>query len=173
MTRAGDGTDKKKRRLDALLVERGLAENRTRAQALIMAGLVFSDSSRLEKPGMQVAPDLAVTVKGQDHPWVSRGGVKLAHALEYFGIDATDKICLDIGASTGGFTDVLLQNGAQKVYAVDVGHGQLAWRLREDARVTVLEKTNARNLSRDVISEPIDLIVSDVSFISLTTALPA
>ncbi|MEX2450414.1 MAG: TlyA family RNA methyltransferase [Rhodospirillales bacterium] len=173
MTRAGAGAGKKKCRLDSLLVERGLAENRTRAQALIMAGLVFSDSNRLDKPGLQVAPDVSITLKGQDHPWVSRGGIKLAHALDYFAITPEGKTCLDVGASTGGFTDVLLHHGARKVYAVDVGHGQLAWRLREDPRVVVLEKTNVRQIGPETIPDRIDFIVSDVSFIGLMTALPA
>lgn len=163
----------KKVRLDQLLVDRGLAESRSRAQALIMAGRVFCEDRRLDKAGAQVRPDLAVTVRGKDHPWVSRGGVKLAHGLAHFGLSPAGRVGLDIGASTGGFTDVLLAGGAARVYAVDVGHGQLHWRLRSDPRVVVLEKTNARHLSREQIPEPVDLIVSDVSFISLTRALPA
>jgi 23S rRNA (cytidine1920-2'-O)/16S rRNA (cytidine1409-2'-O)-methyltransferase len=162
-----------RKRLDQLLVERGLAESRTRAQALIMAGLVFSDERRLEKPGMLIAEDAPVVVKGRDHPWVSRGGVKLAHALDHFGIDPAGLICMDVGVSTGGFTDVLLSRGAARVYAVDVGRGQLAWKLRVDSRVVLLEGVNARNLARALIPEPIRLIVCDVSFISLTLALPA
>jgi 23S rRNA (cytidine1920-2'-O)/16S rRNA (cytidine1409-2'-O)-methyltransferase len=162
-----------KQRLDQALVERGLAESRTRAQALIMAGLVFSGDRRLDKPGQTVAADAALEVRGQDHPWVSRGGVKLAHALDHFAIDPTGAVALDIGASTGGFTDVLLARGAAKVYAVDVGHGQLAWKLRTNPRVVVTERTNARYLSRAEIPEAVDLIVCDASFIGLETLLPA
>jgi 23S rRNA (cytidine1920-2'-O)/16S rRNA (cytidine1409-2'-O)-methyltransferase len=162
-----------RKRLDELLVERGLAESRTRAQALVMAGLVFSGDRRLDKPGMLIDEDTALVVKGRDHPWVSRGGVKLAHALDRFGIDPAGLVCLDVGASTGGFTDVLLSRGAARVYAVDVGRGQLAWRLRVDPRVVLLERVNARDLTRALIPEPIDLVVCDVSFISLTLALPA
>ena len=163
----------KKCRLDTLLLERGLVESRTRAQALIMSGAVFSDTQRLEKPGMQVPVDIAITVKGHDHPWVSRGGLKLSHALDHFEIDPTGLTCLDVGASTGGFTDVLLQGGAAKVFAVDVGHGQLAWKLRNDPRVVVLEKMNVRHISAADVPDPIDIIVCDVSFISLMVALPA
>ncbi|EDP63450.1 Predicted rRNA methylase [alpha proteobacterium BAL199] len=162
-----------KRRLDQLLVDRGLVESRSRAQALVMAGLVFSGERKLEKAGLQVAEDIALDVRGQDHPWVSRGGLKLAHALEEFAIDPTGFVALDVGASTGGFTDVLLTNGAVKVYAVDVGHGQLAWKLRSDPRVVVLEKTNARHLTAEQVPEPIDMVVCDASFISLRTVLPA
>jgi 23S rRNA (cytidine1920-2'-O)/16S rRNA (cytidine1409-2'-O)-methyltransferase len=162
-----------KRRLDQLLVERGLAETRTRAQALIMAGLVFSDEARLDKPGHRIADDAPLEVRGKDHPWVGRGGLKLDHALKHFGLDVAGRVALDLGASTGGFTDVLLAHGAGKVYAVDVGHGQLAWKLRQDARVVVLEKTNVRELDRGLIPEPIGAIVADLSFISLKTALPA
>lgn len=162
-----------KRRLDQLLVERGLVENRTRAQALVMAGQVYSETRRLDKAGQQVAIDTPLSVKGQDHPWVSRGGLKLAHALEHFAINPAGLTCIDVGASTGGFTDVLLQGGARRVYAVDVGHGQLAWSLRQDARVVVLERTNARYLTRDEVPEPVDLIVCDASFIGLETVLPA
>jgi 23S rRNA (cytidine1920-2'-O)/16S rRNA (cytidine1409-2'-O)-methyltransferase len=161
-----------RKRLDQLLVERGLAESRTRAQALIMAGLVFSCDRRLEKPGMLIAEDAPVAVKGRDHPWVSRGGLKLAHALDHFGIDPAGLVCMDVGASTGGFTDVPLSRGAARVYAIDVGRGQLAWKLRVDSRVVLLESVNARDLTRDLIPEPIDLIVCDVSFISLRLALP-
>lgn len=162
-----------RRRLDQLLVERGLAESRTRAQAVIMAGLVFSGERRLDKPGMLVAADAPLDVRGRDHPWVSRGGVKLAAALDHFVIDPQGLVCLDVGASTGGFTDVLLSRGAARVYAVDVGSGQLAWKLRTDQRVVVLERTNVRTLGQAQIAEPIDLVVCDVSFISLTLALPA
>jgi 23S rRNA (cytidine1920-2'-O)/16S rRNA (cytidine1409-2'-O)-methyltransferase len=160
-------------RLDEALVARGLAENRTRARALIMAGLVFAGERRLDKAGMAVAAELAIEVRGKEHPWVSRGGVKLAHALDSLGIDATGMAALDIGASTGGFTDVLLIRGARKVTAVDVGHGQLHWKLRNDPRVVVLERTNARTLDRVAILEPPDLIVCDASFIGLETVLPA
>jgi 23S rRNA (cytidine1920-2'-O)/16S rRNA (cytidine1409-2'-O)-methyltransferase len=161
------------RRLDQLLVERGLAENRTRAQALIVSGNVFSGERRLEKPGHMVAADVPVSVRGPAHPWVSRGGIKLAHGLDHFAIDPRGLVCLDIGASTGGFTHVLLTRGATRVYAVDVGHGQLAWTLRQDPRVTVLERTNARVLGPEHVAEPVDLIVCDVSFIGLETVLPA
>jgi 23S rRNA (cytidine1920-2'-O)/16S rRNA (cytidine1409-2'-O)-methyltransferase len=162
-----------KQRLDALLVARGLAESRARAQALVLAGLVWSEGRRLDKPGLSLAPDAALELRGPDHPWVSRGGVKLAHALDHFAIDVAGATALDIGASTGGFTDVLLERGARHVYAVDVGHGQLAWKLRQDQRVSVLERVNARHLTRREIAEPPDLIVCDASFISLTVVLPA
>ena len=162
-----------KQRLDQLLVERGLAESRARAQALIMSGAVFSGTERLDKPGRTVSADLPLDIKERDHPWVSRGGVKLAHALIHFGIEPKNCVCLDVGASTGGFTDVLLSRGATKVYAVDVGHGQLDWNLREDPRVVVLERVNARHLTRDHVPEPIGLIAVDVSFIGLELVLPA
>lgn len=162
-----------KRRLDQLLVDRGLVESRTRAQALVMAGKVFSGERKMEKAGQQVVEDIALEVRGQDHPWVSRGGLKLAHALEHFGIDPTGVTAIDVGASTGGFTDVLLQGGAVKVYAVDVGHGQLAWKLRNDDRVMVLEKTNARHLSAEHVPQAVEMVVCDASFISLKTVLPA
>ena len=152
---------------------RGLAETRARAQALLLAGLVFSGERRLEKPGMQVAPDLPLTVRGAAHPWVSRGGVKLDRALAHFRIDPQGLVALDIGASTGGFTHVLCERGARRVYAVDVGYGQLDARLRGDPRVTVLERTNARYLSRAEVPEPVDLVVCDASFIGLRTILPA
>jgi 23S rRNA (cytidine1920-2'-O)/16S rRNA (cytidine1409-2'-O)-methyltransferase len=162
-----------KRRVDTLLVERGLAESRARAQALVLAGLVWSDGQRLDKPGISLAEDTPLEVRGREHPWVSRGGIKLAHALDHFVLDPVGAVALDIGASTGGFTDVLLTRGARHVYAVDVGHGQLAWKLRQDARVTVLERTNARHLTREQIPEAPDFVVCDASFISLTTILPA
>lgn len=162
-----------KLRADQALVERGLAESRTRAQALIMSGAVFIGTVRIDKPGTMLAADAPLELRGRDHPWVSRGGVKLAHALEHFEIDPKGLVCLDIGASTGGFTDVLLSHDGARVYAVDVGHGQLDWRLRQDARVVVLEKTNARNLSHAEVPEPVDLIVCDTSFIGLKTVLPA
>jgi len=161
-----------KQRADLMLVATGLAESRTRAQALIMAGLVYAGTARVQKPGDMLPEDAALSVKGQDHPWVSRGGLKLAHGLAAFGFDPTGLICLDVGASTGGFTDVLLTNGAAKVYAVDVGHGQLAWKLRSDSRVVVMEKTNARHLTAEQIAEPIGALVCDASFIGLQTLLP-
>lgn len=160
-------------RLDQLLVDRGLIESRTRAQALVMAGKVFSETRRLDKAGQKLPPDTPLEVKGQDHPWVSRGGLKLAKGIEHFGIDPSGLTCLDVGASTGGFTDVLLQNGAARVYAVDVGYGQLAHKLRTDGRVVVLERCNARNLTAEQVADPIDLIVCDASFIGLRTVLPA
>lgn len=162
-----------KKRVDVLLVEQGLAESRARAQALIMAGKVYAQTRRIDKPGQTLPDDTEIEVKGRDHPWVSRGGLKLAHAIEAFNLDFTDKVVLDIGASTGGFTDVALHHGAAKVYAVDVGHGQLAWTLRQDDRVVVLEKTNARYLTTDQVPEPVDAIVCDASFIGLETVLPA
>jgi 23S rRNA (cytidine1920-2'-O)/16S rRNA (cytidine1409-2'-O)-methyltransferase len=162
-----------RRRADQLLVERGLAESRAKAQALILAGLVFSGEARIDKPGTALRMDARLEVRGQDHPWVSRGGVKLDNALTHFAIDPTGLVCLDVGASTGGFTDVLLTRGAAKVYAVDVGHGQLAWKLRQDARVVVLERTNARHLTPVEVPEPVQLIACDASFIGLETVLPA
>ena len=162
-----------KRRADVALVERGLVESRAKAQALIMAGKVFAGERKLAKAGEPVADDQELALRGQDHPWVSRGALKLAHALEAFDLDPTGQVCLDLGASTGGFTDVLLHNGAAKVYAVDVGHGQLAWKLRNDPRVVVLERTNARTLSAAQVPEPIDLVVCDASFIGLEVLLPA
>ncbi|MGZ8408347.1 MAG: TlyA family RNA methyltransferase [Hyphomicrobium sp.] len=162
-----------RRRLDQLLVERGLAETRSQAQALIVSGSVFSEERRLEKPGHMVAANVPISVRGRAHPWVSRGGIKLAYGLDHFAIDPGGLVCLDIGASTGGFTHVLLTKGAARVYAVDVGHGQLAWTLRQDPRVTVLERTNARVLGPEHVADAVDLIVCDVSFISLEKALPA
>ena len=162
-----------KQRADKQLVERGLVETRAKAQALIMAGKVFSADRRIEKAGDLVAEDALLEVKGQDHPWVSRGGLKLAHALAHFALDPKGAVAIDVGASTGGFTDVLLTNGAAKVYAVDVGHGQLAWKLRNDPRVVVLERTNARHLTPKEIPEPVDWVVCDASFIGLETVLPA
>jgi 23S rRNA (cytidine1920-2'-O)/16S rRNA (cytidine1409-2'-O)-methyltransferase len=160
-------------RADLALVERGLAESRARAQALILAGKVFSGESRVDKSGQILKAGAALSVRGQDHPWVSRGGLKLDHALTAFGLSPAGRICLDIGASTGGFTDVLLHHGAARVHAVDVGHGQLAWRLRTDPRVAVHEKTNARHLQPDQIGEPAGALVCDASFIGLRTLLPA
>jgi 23S rRNA (cytidine1920-2'-O)/16S rRNA (cytidine1409-2'-O)-methyltransferase len=162
-----------KTRADLLLVSLGLVESRAKAQALIMAGLVYAGTARVKKAGDLLPEDAALSVKGQDHPWVSRGGVKLAHGLAHFGFNPAGRTALDIGASTGGFTDVLLTQGATHVYAVDVGHGQLAWKLRSDPRVTVLEKTNARHLSRDLIPEPAGALVCDASFIGLQIVLPA
>ena len=162
---------KPKIRIDQLLVERGLAESRTRAQALVMAGHVMLGDKKADKPGLQVAEDAEISVKGQDHPWVSRGGIKLAHALEQFGIDVTGMVAIDVGSSTGGFTDVLLSKGAAKVYAVDSGTNQLAWKLRQDPRVVVHEQTSARILTAEHIPEPADLIVCDASFISLAKVL--
>ena len=160
-----------KRRLDLLLVERGLADSRNRAQALIIAGAVWSGDRRLDKPGHAVAGDIPLEVRGRDHPYVSRGGLKLAAGLDAFGLDPSGRVALDIGASTGGFTDVLLRRGAAKVYAVDVGHGQLDWSLRNDPRVVVLEKTNARKLSRAEIPEAPGAVVCDASFIGLEIVL--
>jgi 23S rRNA (cytidine1920-2'-O)/16S rRNA (cytidine1409-2'-O)-methyltransferase len=161
------------KRLDQLLVERGLAETRARAQALVLAGEVWSGDKRLDKPGLRLTDHSPLRVKSRDHPYASRGGIKLDHGLSYFGFDPRDKIALDIGASTGGFTDVLLSRGAKKVFAVDVGHGQLAWKLRQDPRVVVLERVNARYLSNEQIPEPVDMIVCDASFIGLEIVLPA
>jgi 23S rRNA (cytidine1920-2'-O)/16S rRNA (cytidine1409-2'-O)-methyltransferase len=162
-----------KTRLDALLVERGLAETRAKAQALILAGAVWSGDKKLDKAGHAVPSDITLELRGRDHPWVSRGGIKLAHALDHFAIDVTGAVALDIGASTGGFTDVLLTKGAARVYAVDVGHGQLAWKLRQDSRVVVLERVNARHLTNSEVPEAPDLVVCDASFIGLETVLPA
>lgn len=161
-----------KTRADQLLVDRGLAESRTRAQALVMAGLVFTGDRKVEKPGQQLPDDAPLDVRGRDHPWVSRGGIKLAHALDHFGIDPAGAVAIDVGSSTGGFTDVLLSRGAARVYAVDSGTNQLAWKLRQDPRVIVHEQTSARILTPVHIPEPIDLIVCDASFIALAKVLP-
>ncbi|MFA7596099.1 MAG: TlyA family RNA methyltransferase [Novosphingobium sp.] len=158
-------------RIDQLLVARGLAESRARAQALVMAGLVFSGERKIEKPGHQVKEDVALEVRGRDHPWVSRGGIKLAHALDAFSLDPAGAIAMDIGSSTGGFTDVLLTRGAERVFAVDSGTNQLAWKLRQDSRVTVLEQTSARILTPESIDAPCDWVVCDASFISLRKVL--
>lgn len=160
-----------KARADQLLVDRGLAESRARAQALILAGLVFSGERKIGKAGQPLATDAPLEVRGKDHPWVSRGGIKLAHGLDHFGWDVTGAVALDVGSSTGGFTDVLLQRGAARVYAVDVGTNQLAWKLRQDPRVIVHEQTNARYLTADHVPEPIDILVCDASFISLAKVL--
>ena len=162
-----------KQRIDQMLVDRGLVESRSKAQAMIMAGQVYCGDRRLDKPGMTLSEDCALAVKGAPHPWVSRGGLKLVHAMDRFGLDPSGYVALDVGASTGGFTDVLLNRGAVKVYAVDVGHGQLAWSLRQDPRVVVLERTNARHLTDAHIPEPVDMVVCDASFIGLETVLPA
>ncbi len=162
-----------KRRADQLLVERGLADSRSRAQALIAAGLVALDGAPIDKPGRLIEPDAALALTGSDHPWASRAGLKLAAALDRFGIDPVGLTALDIGASTGGFTDVLLARGARRVYAVDVGHDQLIPRLRGDSRVIVLERLNARNLTRAEVPDPIDLVTCDASFIGLEAVLPA
>lgn len=160
-----------KLRADRRLVDTGLAESRARAQALIRAGHVFVGETAVAKAGHLVADGETLTVRGRDHPWVSRGGVKLAHALDAFGLSPEGRVCLDVGASTGGFTEVLLSQGAARVYAVDVGHGQLAPALREDARVVVHERVNARSLT--ALPEPIEALVCDASFIGLRTVLPA
>ena len=159
-------------RADQLLVERGLVESRSRAQALILAGKVFSGERRIAKAGDTLASEASLEVRGQDHPWVSRGGLKLDHALHHFGLSPAARVCLDIGASTGGFTDVLLAHSAMRVHSVDVGHGQLAWKLRSDPRVVVHERTNARYLTRGAIIDPIGALVCDASFIGLRTLLP-
>ncbi|HEX3349299.1 MAG TPA: TlyA family RNA methyltransferase [Acetobacteraceae bacterium] len=162
-----------KSRADQRLVDLGLVESRARAQALILAGKVYAGEKRIEKAGQLLAPDTALELRGQDHPWVSRGGIKLAHALTHFALSPEGRVCLDIGASTGGFTDVLLANGAARVHAVDVGHGQLAWRLRNDPRVVVHERTNARYLEAATIRDSVEALVCDASFIGLATVLPA
>ncbi len=162
-----------KQRADLALVERGLVESQSKAQAVIMAGKVFCAENRIAKPGQPIRADQPLEVRGQDHPWVSRGGMKLVQGLQAFGIDPAGQVAIDVGASTGGFTDVLLSHGAAKVYAVDVGQGQLAWKLRQDPRVVVLEKTNARHLTRTMVPDPLDLVVCDASFIGLRTILPA
>jgi 23S rRNA (cytidine1920-2'-O)/16S rRNA (cytidine1409-2'-O)-methyltransferase len=160
-------------RADQLLVSRGLADSRTRAQALIMAGAVFSGEKKVVKAGEMLAEDAALEVRGKDHPWVSRGGIKLDHGLTHFGFDVAGAVALDVGSSTGGFTDVLLSRGAAKVYAVDVGTNQLAWKLRQDPRVIVHEQTNARGLTGELVPEPLDIIVCDASFIGLAKVLEA
>ena len=162
-----------KKRLDTALVERVLAQSRQRAQALIMAGKVLVNQQPADKPGSLVSSEDEITVRGEDMPYVSRGGLKLERALEYFAIDVSGRVCLDVGASTGGFTDCLLQNGAEKVFSVDVGYGQLAWKLRQNPRVVVIERTNIRHMSADRIPEPVDLVTIDVSFISLRIVVPA
>ena len=161
----------KKMRLDQMLVDRGLVESRTRAQALVMAGLVFSGEQKLAKPGQQLSVDAPLDVRGRDHPWVSRGGIKLAHAIEHFDLDPRGAVAMDIGSSTGGFTDVLLHGGAEHVFAVDSGTNQLAWKLRQDERVTVLEQTSARVLTPEMIDRQVTWVVCDASFIGLSKVL--
>ncbi len=160
-------------RLDKLLVDRGLAASRERAQALILAGKVLVDEQKLEKSGAQVAPESEIRLLGEDLKYVSRGGLKLERALAYWNIDVRGKTCLDVGASTGGFTDCLLQHGAARVIAVDTGYGQMDFKLRQDPRVRLLEKTNARNLTRAAVDERVDFVAMDVSFISAALVLPA
>ncbi|APW71969.1 MULTISPECIES: TlyA family RNA methyltransferase [Sphingopyxis] len=161
-----------KQRADQLLVDRGLAESRTRAQALILAGLAFVGDRKIDKAGQQIADDAEISIKGRDHPWVSRGGIKLDHALAHLGWDVAGAVAIDVGSSTGGFTDVLLSRGTARVHAVDSGTNQLAWKLRQDPRVIVHEQTSARILTADHIPEPIGLVVCDASFIALSKVLP-
>ena len=160
-----------KARVDQMLVERGLVESRARAQALVLAGLVFTRETKIAKPGQQLPGNAPLEVRGRDHPWVSRGGIKLAHAIEHFGLDPAGAVAMDIGSSTGGFTDVLLSKGAERVFAVDSGTNQLAWKLRQDPRVTVLEQTSARVLTPELIDAPCDWVVCDASFIGLAKVL--
>jgi 23S rRNA (cytidine1920-2'-O)/16S rRNA (cytidine1409-2'-O)-methyltransferase len=161
-----------KHRLDLILVAKGLAQSRQRAQAMIMAGKVLVNDRRVDKPGFPVSPDDAVELKGTDIPYVSRGGLKLEAALQNFKLNVTGSLCIDVGASTGGFTDCLLQHGAERVYAVDVGYGQLAWKLRQDPRVIVIERTNVRHMTDETIPAPVDLVTIDVAFISLKIVVP-
>jgi 23S rRNA (cytidine1920-2'-O)/16S rRNA (cytidine1409-2'-O)-methyltransferase len=172
---SGDTTNARAGRVraDQLMVECGLAPTRAKAQALILAGTLFVGDTRIDKAGSLLARDTALELRSAPHPFVSRGGVKLAHGLAHFSISAAGAVALDVGASTGGFTDALLQQGAVRVYAVDVGRGQLDWKLRGDPRVVVLERTNARRLTGAEIPEPVDLVVCDASFIGLETVLPA
>lgn len=162
-----------KKRIDLLLVEKGLVSSRQRAQALIMAGKVLADTQRIDKPGVKVPASAKIVLKGEDIPYVSRGGLKLEGALKALALSVDELVCLDVGASTGGFTDCLLQHGAARVYAVDVGYGQLAWSLRQDQRVISIERTNIRHVGPDLIHEPVDLVTIDVSFISLKIVVPA
>ena len=164
---------KYKERLDVLLVEQGLAESRAKAQAIIMSGEVFVDGQKVDKPGASFDPSAVIDVRGHACPYVSRGGLKLEKALRDFGVDPTGYVCSDSGASTGGFTDCLLQQGARKVFAIDVGYGQLAWKIRNDPRVVTMERTNIRYVTPEQLGEPLDLSVIDVSFISLKLVLPA
>ena len=165
------GKPASKVRVDQMLVDRGLAESRTRAQALVLAGVVFSGESKIAKPGQALAAEAPLEVRGRDHPWVSRGGIKLAHAIDHFALDPAGAVAMDIGSSTGGFTDVLLTKGAARVFAVDSGTNQLAWKLRQDPRVTVLEQTSARVLTPALIDAPCDWVVCDASFIGLAKVL--
>ena len=160
-----------KQRVDQMLVDRGLAESRNRAQALVLAGLVYSGETKLAKPGQNLPGDAPLELRGRDHPWVSRGGVKLAHAIAHFGLNPAGVTAMDIGSSTGGFTDVLLTHGAARVFAVDSGTNQLAWKLRQDPRVTVLEQTSARILTPSEIDAPCQWVVCDASFIALAKVL--
>ncbi len=162
----------KKERLDVMLLGKGLCDSRSKAQALIMEGLVFVNGQRVDKPGAAVDPEAQIELRGNACPYVSRGGLKLEKALAFFRVDPTGLVCSDSGASTGGFTDCLLQKGAKKVYAIDVGYGQLAWKIRNDPRVVVMERTNIRYVTPDMLEEPLDLSVVDVSFISLGLVLP-
>lgn len=163
----------KKKRLDLIVVEKGLIQSRQRARALIMAGKVLVNSQLVDKPGVLVSKDDEISLKGEDIPYVSRGGLKLEAALKATGINVEGLVCLDVGASTGGFTDCLLQHGASRVFAVDVGYGQLAWKLRQDSRVVVIERTNIRHMPAEALPQPVDLITIDVSFISLKIVIPA
>ncbi len=164
---------KVKKRLDVLLTEQGYAENRTKAQAIIMSGIVYVDGQKADKPGTSYEETVAIEVRGAACPYVSRGGLKLEKALRDFGVEPEGFVCSDSGASTGGFTDCLLQQGAKKVFAIDVGYGQLDWKIRSDPRVVVMEKTNIRYVTPEQLGEPLDLSVVDVSFISLKIVLPA
>ena len=164
---------KVKKRLDVLLTERKLAENRTKAQAIIMSGIVYVDGQKADKPGTAYEETVSIEVHGAACPYVSRGGLKLEKALRDFGVHPDGYVCSDSGASTGGFTDCLLQQGAKKVFAIDVGYGQLDWKIRSDPRVVVMEKTNIRYVTPEQLGEPLDLSVVDVSFISLKIVLPA
>jgi 23S rRNA (cytidine1920-2'-O)/16S rRNA (cytidine1409-2'-O)-methyltransferase len=161
----------RKIRVDQALVDRGLVESRSKAQALILAGLVFAGERKIAKAGDQITDAIALDVRGRDHPWVSRGGIKLDHALAHFGWDVSGSVAMDVGSSTGGFTDVLLTRGAAKVYAIDVGTNQLAWKIRQDERVIVHEKTNARALTAEQVPEPVDILVCDASFIALSKVM--
>ncbi len=161
-----------KHRLDSILVAKGLVKSRQRAQAMIMAGKVLVNDRLVDKPGFYVSPNAMVELKGPDIPYVSRGGLKLEAALHKLQLDVTGSLCIDVGASTGGFTDCLLQHGAERVYAVDVGYGQLAWKLRQDPRVIVIERTNVRHMADDTIPAPVDLVTIDVAFISLKIVVP-
>jgi len=162
----------KKHRLDLTLVTKGLTQSRTRAQAMIMAGKILVNNCPVDKPGFYVSPDDTIELKGTDIAYVSRGGLKLEAALHKLQLDVTGAICIDVGASTGGFTDCLLQHGAERVYAVDVGYGQLAWKIRQDPRVIVIERTNIRHMAPDTIPAPVDLVTIDVAFISLKIVVP-